>query len=71
MDLEGAVDLVLQVAAAFDVFRGVPDLEVGGADVLVETLRERFVVMVVADEAGLELDWLVEEGGEVVDEVIG
>ena len=71
VDLEGLVYLVLEVAATFDVFGGVPNLEVRGAEVSVEALGEGFVVVVVADEAGLELDWLVEEGGEVVDEVIG
>ena len=69
MEADGFVDLLVDLFAGGHVVRGEPAADAFVLEVGVETVGEILVFGGVADEAGVELDGLIEEGWEVGDEV--
>jgi len=68
---DGFVDLLVDLLAGGHVVRGEPAADAFILEVGVEAVGEGLVFGGVADEAGVELDGLVEEGWEVGDEGFG
>jgi len=65
------VDLLVDLFAGSHVMRGEPAADAGVLEVGVEAVGEGLVFGGVGDEAGVELDGLIEERWEVFDEIFG
>jgi len=70
VDLDRLVNLLMEFAAALDVMRRKPDTQPGILQAFMQPAAEGVIDTAVANEAGVKLEGLVEEGGQVVDQYV-